>query len=132
MSITTYCPKCGAKADEDMAFCPKCGASLKAERRRESEERRREKTEKHEKEEKQEKHEKPEKNEKREKREFNFLGSIIGGLALIFLGLMFYMEVTGTHLARFMWAAFLVIVGVLIIIGVAYASTVAKRRYPKT
>jgi len=133
----SYCPKCGAKIDEKMAFCPKCGAPLKVEQpptepRPAPTVRREEKAEKREKEEKREKREKREKTEKREKREFAFIGPLIGGLILIFLGLMFYFEVTGLIVRGLIGALFLILVGVLIIIGVLYAAMTAARRHPKT
>ena len=129
----SYCPKCGTKVSEEMAFCPKCGAPLKAEQpptaapapapRR---------AEKAEKEEKREKEEKEEKEERREKREFGFIGPLVGGLVLIFLGLAFYLQVTGFLRRGFVLAAFLVVIGVIVIVGGVYAAMLATRRHPKT
>lgn len=123
-----YCPKCGTKVGEQMAFCPKCGASLKAEKpavaaaappppR----------AEKAEKAEKQEKREKREKEEKPEKREFGIIGPLIGGLILILLGLMFFLQVTGVLRTEVAGASFVIIIGVIIIVGVLYAT----RRSPR-
>ena len=100
-----YCSKCGAQVREEMAFCPKCGAALKvepppAETVSAPAPYRAEKAEKHEKrekEEKGEKREKEEKTEKHEKREFGVIGPLIGGLILIVVGLMFYLQVTYKH-----------------------------------
>lgn len=138
VNVMSYCPKCGTKVDEEMAFCPKCGAPLKSEQppseakpvaahyRAEKHE----KQEKREKEEKHEKHEKEEKgetSEKFEKREFGILGPLIGGLILVFLGLMSFLQVTGYLEREIAWAFFFVIIGIIIIIGAVYAA----RRHPK-
>jgi len=134
-----YCPKCGTKVSEEMAFCSKCGAALKVEQppaeaappapyRAEKAE----KHEKREKEEKGEKREKKEKTEKHEKREFGVLGPLIGGLILIFFGLMFYLQITGFLGREVATALFLIIVGIVIIIGVLYAAMMAARRHPST
>lgn len=135
-----YCSKCGAQVREEMAFCSKCGAALKVEQppaetvsapapyRAEKAE----KHEKREKEEKGEKREKEEKTEKHEKREFGAIGPLIGGLILIFIGLMFYLQVTGFPGRQIAPALFLVIIGVIIIIGALYAATMASRRQPST
>lgn len=105
-----------------MAFCPRCGASLKAP----PEGYRTEKEEKREKEEKEER-EKREKTEKYEKREVGFIGPLIGGLILIFIGLIFYLELTGFVRREILWAFFFVIIGIIIIIGALNA----MRRHPR-
>ncbi len=128
-----YCPKCGAEVSEDMAFCPGCGASLKAEKPGMEAvtpvSYRGEKAEKAEKEEKAEKQEKEEweKSEKYEKREFGFVGPLIGGLFLIFLGSMFYLRVMGYDIWGVGWALFFIGIGILIIIG----AILAARRHPE-
>lgn len=84
----SYCPKCGSKVEEEMSFCPKCGAPLKDQRptvEAKTTYRRDEKAEKAEKNEKAEKH---------EKHEYGFVGPLIGGLILIFIGAASYLEVT--------------------------------------
>lgn len=126
-----YCAKCGTKVEEEMAFCPKCGASLKGEETKEFVGQR-VRYEKAEKGEKGEKAEKREKTEKREKHEFAFIGPLIGGLILIFLGLMSYLTITTSFKWETAWAFFLVIIGVIIIVGVAYGTMMAKKRHPKT
>jgi hypothetical protein len=130
-----YCPKCGAEVSEDMAFCPRCGASLKGEKTavkgaplseyRQEKAEKDEKTEKHEKEE-MEKRE-WEKGEKYEKREFGFVGPLVGGLFLIFLGFMFYLRVMGYRVWEIGWALFFVTLGILIIIG----AIIAAKRQPR-
>ena len=128
----SYCPKCGSEVDEEMTFCPKCGAPLKAgtvatataEARPTY--RRDEKTE-----EKSEKHEKHEKGEKYEKREYGFIGPLIGGVILLFIGAALYLNVTGYN-AAILWALFFVLIGVLIIVGGVYGAIMAGRRHPRT
>lgn len=129
------CPKCGTKVTEEMAFCPKCGAPLRMEKPPEKPAAapaptayRGEKGEKQEKEEK----EKGEKTEKHEKREFTFIGPLIGGLVLIFLGFMAYMQVSGFLGREVAWAAFLVVIGIIVIVAGIYAYMVTSRRYPRT
>jgi predicted lipid-binding transport protein (Tim44 family) len=128
----SYCPKCGSKIEEGMSFCPKCGASLNAERivgvtpATEPAYRRDEKTE-----EKSEKHEKGEKHEKHEKYEYGFMGPLIGGVILLFLGAALYLNATGYN-AALLWALFLVLIGVLIIVGGIYGVMMAGRRHPRT
>jgi len=139
-----YCPKCGSKLREDMSFCPKCGAALKVEKpsveavpapppRAEKAEKG-EKGEKHEKREKEEREEreKREKSEKHEKREFGYMGSLIGGLILIFLGLMFYLALTTPIGWATAGAIFVIVIGIIIIVGAVYAATMATRRHPAT
>jgi len=131
-----YCPKCGTKVREEMAFCPKCGAALKVEQPPAEAAPpvpyRAEKAEKHEKREKEEKGEKREKTEKYEKREFGYIGPLIGGLILIFVGLMFYLTVTARLKWQVVWPLLVIIIGIIIIVGAVYAATMAARRYPST
>lgn len=115
-----------------MNFCPKCGAPLKAEKppaevALSAVSRRSEKAE-----EKKEKHEKAEKAEKYEKREVSFIAPFIGGLILIFLGLMAYLQVTGILERGTAGAIFLIVVGIIIILAAFYAMAVAAKRHPKT
>jgi len=132
----SYCPKCGTKVSDEMSFCPNCGAALKVEQPpapAEAAPPRAEKAEKHEKREKEEKEEreKKEKTEKREKREFGYIGSLVGGLILIFVGLMFYLTVTEMFPVRALWTFLIVIIGIVIIVGAVYAAMMASRRHPE-
>jgi len=128
----SYCPKCGSPVTEEMSFCAKCGAPVKIEKTaqaapaeaRTKEYRRGEKSEKGE---KGEKHEK----EKGEKHEFGFIGPLIGGLILIFIGLASYLEITGIYDRRVIWAFFFLLVGVVIIIAAIYGAFVLTKRHPK-
>jgi F0F1-type ATP synthase assembly protein I len=141
----SYCQKCGSKVREEMSFCPNCGAALKAVQptaaappapSRAEKEEKREKHEKGEKREKEEKdqREKREKTEKHEKRgyEYGFAGTLVGGLILILLGLMFYIALTTTIGWGVIGAFCAVIIGIIIIIGAIYAATMASRRHPAT
>jgi hypothetical protein len=139
----SYCPKCGSKISEEMTFCPNCGASLKtvqpAVAAPPTAPPRGEKAEKGEKQEKREKEardqrEKREKGEKHEKRQYGFAGPLIGGLVLIFFGLMLFIGLinpSGTNWG-ILGAFFVVIIGIIIIIGAIYAATMASRRHPST
>jgi uncharacterized membrane protein YvbJ len=124
-----YCQKCGTEVSEEMTFCPKCGASLKVEKPVEAAPapapKKTEKAEKHEKEEKREKA------EKREKREFGVIGPLIGGLILILLGLMLYLQVTGFLQRGVAGALFLITLGIIVIVAGLYAATTAARRHPR-
>jgi predicted nucleic acid-binding Zn ribbon protein len=130
----SYCPKCGNKISEEMSFCPKCGAPLKAEQAAPGPApttyRGGEKSEKH------EKREKGEKGEKREKREYAFLGPLIGGLILVFIGLTFYVKTSGIvadeNLMSILWALFFVIIGVVVVVAAVYGVVMASRRHPRT
>jgi pilus assembly protein TadC len=131
----SYCPKCGSKVDEEMTFCPKCGASLKVEKiatvapeTRPTTYRRDEKTE-----EKSEKHEKGEKHEKHEKREYGFIGPLIGGIILLFIGLSIYLPIAmPSYNTNVVWALFFVLIGLLVIVGGVYGVIMASRRHPRT
>ena len=131
----SYCPKCGNKIDEEMTFCPKCGASLKeaqapvdAEGRQYRYRRRDEKSEKNE---KNEKNEKDERREKHEKGQYGFIGPLIGGLVLIFIGLATYLQITQGIDSNLLWAFFFVIIGIIVIIGGIFGGLAASRRHPK-
>jgi cation transport ATPase len=119
-----------------MSFCPRCGAPIKAESAPPEQRpapvtyRRDEKTEKHEKHEKQEK---GEKTEKHEKGEYAYIGPLIGGIVLLIIGLVSYLQVTGILSAQtreMLWASFLIIVGVVIALLALYAMMTARRRHP--
>jgi uncharacterized membrane protein YvbJ len=130
----SYCPKCGNKIDENMAFCPKCGASLKAPQPQPSTSpssgtvvyRRHD--------EKSEKQEKGEKNEKREKHEHPFISALIGGSVILILGVVWFLQwnyqvnINSTEA----WAIIFIIGGSLIILGAIYGSIMVTRRHPKT
>ncbi len=130
MKLMSYCPKCGAKVTEDMTFCPKCGASLTvvpspADMRSRAH-RRDEKAEKG------EKGEKAEKTEKHEKGEYGFMGPLIGGLILIFLGLGFYLTTALNVSSGTVGAIFFVIIGIIIIAAAVYGAMMAGKRHPRT
>ena len=119
-----------------MTFCPRCGASLKMEAPArpaapsQPTYRRNEKAEKQEKGEKKEKNE-PEKGEKHEKGEFGFIGWLIGGLVLIFIGAMYFINMQYSWFNTSMgWAMFLLVIGVVIIFVGVYVSMNARKRHP--
>ena len=128
----SYCPKCGSKVEEGMGFCPRCGAPLNAEKvvsvtpETIPTYHRDEKTE-----EKSEKNEKHEKGEKHEKHEYGWMGPLIGGVILLFIGAALYLDTAGYNVAV-LWALFFVLIGVLIIVGGIYGVIVAGRRHPRT
>ena len=123
-----YCSKCGAQVDEVMTFCPRCGAPLKdikpehyMEQRERWERRRGEKAEKY---------EKGEKQEKQEKGEFRFIWAFIGGLILIFIGVVSYLESIGYRIWESAGAIFAIAIGAIIII--ATLAQMARKRNPPT
>src|SRR3972149_1888049 len=134
-----YCPKCGNKVEEGMAFCPRCGASLKMETPYQAaptpspppvppmKQEKAEKGEKNEKREKQEKQQ-PEKGEKHENSQFGFLGFLIGGLILILIGVVAYINATTSWLNGPLAGSviLLLIVFVIIIVGVYVASNARR------
>ena len=134
-----YCPKCGNKVEEGMAFCPRCGASLKMETPYQGATapssppyppRRQEKAEKGEKNEKQEKQQ-PEKGEKHETSQFGFLGFLVGGLILILIGAVAYINATTSWLrGGLAGSLMLLLIGVVIIIVGVYVASVARRHMP--
>jgi cation transport ATPase len=129
----SFCPKCGKKITEDMVFCPNCGAALNVDRAGPQPERA--VTYRHEKDEKREKTvEKREKHEKHEKHEYAFVGPLVGGLVLVFIGLSIYLSVEEVTSAvpAMLWAVFFIFIGVVIIIGAVYAAFMASRRHPRT
>jgi len=140
------CEKCGTKVKEDMSFCPNCGAPLKKADTSAPQSSAPPQPptpqpqpyyryEKQEKREKQEKQEKGEKREKHEKGEYGWIGPFVAGIALIFIGLISYFEVTGIltqTTQQILWAFFIIMIGLLLIFGAIYAMTTARRRYPRT
>jgi len=128
-----YCQKCGSEVSENMTFCPKCGVALKVTEPRppmHPERYRSEKAEKHEKHEKEEKMEKGEQPEKFEKKEYSVLGPLIGGSILILLGVMFYLAVAGVLNMRSIFPFFLIIIGAIVILGVAIGAVRARKKNP--
>jgi pilus assembly protein TadC len=84
-----------------------------------------------EKSEKGEKREKEEKGEKGEKQGYGFLGPLIGGLILIFLGVTFWLELAGVISGAYVWSFFLLLVGIVIIIAALYTAFVLSKRHPR-
>jgi len=128
-----YCQKCGSEVSENMTFCPKCGAALKVTEPRPPERYRSEKAEKqekHEKHEKEEKMEKGEQPEKFEKKEYSVLGPLIGGSILILLGVMFYLAASGVLKLSSIFPFFLIIIGAIVILGVAIGAVMARKKNP--
>jgi uncharacterized membrane protein YvbJ len=133
-----YCPRCGTETSEEMTFCPKCGQSLKAqqvsawreqwrESRREWRERRRELREQR----KDTQDHYYEENWEKTERERGVIEPLIGGVFLIFLGLLFYYTITGTLTGDVLLASFLTVIG-LIVIGIATYRAATLRRQPNS
>ncbi len=128
------CPKCGSQVSEEMSFCPKCGAPLKVQAAPSTQPsprpyRRDEKSEKYE---RGEKREKGEKSEKNEKHGYAFVGPLVGGLVLIFLGLALFVSLYYPNAGTIVGAILLVMVGIVIIFGAIYGAVMAGRRHPRT
>jgi hypothetical protein len=127
------CPKCGSRVRDDMAFCPNCGASLRAEQTATQQTPPPPPRYRNEKAEKDERNEKREKGEKHEKRgPYGFIGPLIGGLVLIFIGMVAVLSIYYNVRSDVIWALFFIIIGILVIIGAIYGATMARRRYPRT
>jgi rRNA maturation protein Nop10 len=129
-----YCWKCGNKVEETMAFCPNCGTALKvATPSQPAPVQPCQRSEKAEKNEKQEKRENLEKSGKQEKAEYNFIGSLIGGLILIIIGVFAIIDLTHPFLISGQdFAVMLLMIGVIIIIGAVYAANTAWKRFLTT
>ena len=128
-----YCQKCGSEVKEENSFCPQCGATLKAGEpgpfvhyRGEKSE----KQEKHEKNGKEEKMEKGEQQEKYEKQEFGVLAPLIGGAILILVGFLLYLAVSGVLDIHSIVPFVLIIIGAIVILGVAVGAVMARKKNP--
>jgi uncharacterized membrane protein YvbJ len=129
-----YCLKCGSEVSENMTFCPQCGAALKVTEPRPPERyisEKAEKQEKHEKHEKEEKMEKGEQPEKFEKKGYSVLGPLIGGFILILVGFIFYLAVAGVLNLQSIFPFFLIIIGAIVILGVAIGAVMSRRKNPR-
>jgi len=132
-----YCHKCGSEVSESMTFCSQCGAALKVKDSGtpvQTEHYRSEKAEKDEKQEKQEKEEKMEKDEqyeKYEKQEYNILGPLVGGVILILVGFMSYLAVSGFINVSSIWPFILIVIGAIVILGVAAGAFMARGKNPR-
>ena len=124
-----YCPKCGNQIDESMTFCPKCGASLKEQQPTTTPTAiptaphygRHEKTEKN------------EKREKNEKGENRYIGWLIGGIAVVIIGIISYLGATGFHLveSEYEGPVTVIVIGVLLVCVAVWFSIKAKKRNPR-
>jgi uncharacterized membrane protein YvbJ len=132
-----YCHNCGSEVKEEDSFCPQCGATLKVGAPTPPiihEHYRREKSEKAEKQEKREKDEKMEKGEQTEKYETKgptILGPLVGGIILIFVGLVLYLTITDVLDFHDIFPFFLIVIGVVVILGVAIGAFMAKEKNPR-
>ncbi|MBN1784217.1 MAG: zinc-ribbon domain-containing protein [Candidatus Bathyarchaeota archaeon] len=132
-----YCHKCGSEISESMTFCSQCGAALKVKDSGtpvQTEYYRSEKSEKNEKQEKQEKEEKMEKdeqNEKYEKHEYSILGPLVGGVILILVGFLSYLAVSGFINVSSIWPFILIVIGAIVILGVAAGAVMARGKNPR-
>lgn len=137
MKIMPYCHKCGSEVKEKDSFCPRCGASLTATVPKPpiaAEYRRNEKAEKNEKQEKQEKDEKTEKGEqyeKYEKQENSIVGPLVGGVILILFGFLSYLAISGFINIRSVWPFIIIIIGAIVILGVAVGAAMARGKNPR-
>ncbi|MGD0995426.1 MAG: zinc ribbon domain-containing protein [Candidatus Bathyarchaeia archaeon] len=118
-----YCPKCGNKVDETMAFCPNCGTALKrttpSQAPPESEEQ-----------EKQEKPENPANVEIQEKNQYGFVNFLIGGLIMTVVGAFAILYLTNPVFASGQTLAImLIIIGIIIIIGAIYVTTPVEKYF---
>jgi DNA-directed RNA polymerase subunit M/transcription elongation factor TFIIS len=151
-----FCPYCGAQLKPSASEQPKERVTPSApsretreerwERRRQYREERRkaraearerrigekeEKTEKGEKGEKQEKGERGEKGEKYEPRRHGYLGPLIGGYILFWLGITFYLQVMGNPAFLFAEILGIAIFFLLVLSAIVYAVRLASKRSPR-
>ncbi len=112
-----------------MVFCPKCGASLKAEKPEAPTDWRSERRDRRAAE-RSEKQEKNEKGEKHEKAGSPISGPIIGGLILIFIGVMSYLSIIGYRVWDWTWPIIFIVIGLVLIFSRVMGS--ARRRNPPT
>ena len=122
-----YCPKCGEKVTEDATFCSNCGTALRGATRAV-----RTRPSAREDYEKQEKREKGEKQEKREKGGPAWRGPLIGGLVLVIIGAILFLQTRGIFISDWVWPLFLIVVGIILIISVAAEMSRARTRHPQT
>ena len=133
VNVMPYCRKCGSEVDEEMTFCSQCGTAINVTETASTERYISEKAEKQEKQEKNEKEEKMEKGEQQEKYEtqqLGILGPLIGGFILIIVGFMFYLAVSGAINIRSIFPFFLIIIGGIVILGVAIGTVMARKKNP--
>jgi Flp pilus assembly protein TadB len=150
-----FCPYCGAQlkpspTEQPKKLAPSAPSRETREHRREQrrqyrEERRKvrtearerrveekeEKGEKGEKEEKQEKGEKEEKGEKHEGRRHGYLGPLIAGYILFWLGAAFYLQVTANPMYWFVEIFGIVIFFLLVLVAIVYGARLATKRTPR-
>jgi len=127
----SYCPKCGHKVDETMTFCTNCGASLKTATYQGAPPSNAPYPTRYE---KQEKHEKLEKEEKHEKGQGGMMvGWLVGGLILVFLGVVAYTNIVYNWISGpEVGAILLVVIGIIIIVTGIYVATRARQHFPET
>jgi uncharacterized membrane protein YvbJ len=117
----SYCPICGNKVDETMAFCPSCGAALKSVTPGQPAQPATQYP----------RNEKDQKNQKQEKSEHGFIGHFIGGLILITIGVFSILDLTSTSPNSGQdLAAMLLIIGIIIIVGAVYVALTGRKRFP--
>lgn len=119
-----YCTECGIEVSEEHNYCPSCGMPLRAERVIY-------RTERGEKQEKGEKMDKQEKGEKYEKGEVSPVLPLVGGLILIFMGVIYYLNAFRVVVIREVWPYFIILLGLVIIVAAIYAGINASKRFPQ-
>ncbi len=55
---------------------------------------------------------------------------MVGGLILVFLGVVWSLGMNGMFEWRILWALFIVLVGIVIIIAAVYGALVLRKRHP--
>ncbi len=119
-----FCVKCGTPVQQGAAPPPTSAPPSWQSRREERRAQRR-----NEKQEKYEKHEKAEKHEKGEKQEKGTLGgALIGGLVLIFLGVVFFLAHYFSFSASNWWALIFVVLGFFLVVNDLYYIAKGARR----
>lgn len=130
-----YCPKCGNKVDETMAFCPRCGSPLKTGTAWQGQTAPPSTPPPYEEYRYRHRHEKQEKNEKAEKHEKpggSYMGMVIAGIVLLFIGVISYVNATTDLLSAPVTSALVVvIIGLIIVVAGIFYSTRSRNRNPR-
>lgn len=110
-----YCHRCGSPLPQGSTFCPKCGTPVAGSQAGAPQQPFPMAGQRQEKGEKSEKNEKREKDEKG-RRQGGYIGPVIGGLVLVWLGISFFLQDNNFLPSSTWWAYFLVGLGAILVL----------------